>query len=541
MAHRADSDGAASAGPQSAPRDARLQGLSATAAQLLAQAGSRLERGDAAGAAPSLDGARALAPGHPEVLRLAAVAVLLGGHAGEAIALLRRALAQRPADPLLHNNLGSALRADGDTAAALEAFARACELAPSLAAAWYNLGKACRSMQLPERAQQALERALALVPGHAAARVMLGDNLKTLGRIDEAAAAYRRVLEAEPSNAHAWWGIANLKTVRLGASDAQALRRLCASPDIPDEERSLAGFALAKALEDQGAWRDAWAELERANALRRSQQPWDARAFDAHARAIEVAFSTPRADGGAGTRGDGIIFIVSLPRSGSTLVEQILASHPEVEGAGELPDLAHVIAAESARRGAVFPEWAGAATAADWERLGDEYLHRTERWRKRRPRSTDKALDNWALVGAAASMLPGARFVDCRRDRLETALSIWRQWFSEGQRFSYDLPDIAAFIDAHENLMRLWHRRWPGRIHLQTLESLQQDPDASIRALLARLGLGFDPRCIEFHRSDRGVRTASAAQVRSPLQRDTSRAHLYGDLIAPLRDLLRTS
>jgi hypothetical protein len=141
-------------------------------------------------------------------------------------------------------------------------------------------------------------------------------------------------------------------------------------------------------------------------------------------------------------------------------------------------------------------------------------------------------------VGAAAAMLPGARFVDCRRDRLETALSIYRQWFSEGQRFSYDLRDIAGVIEGHERLMQLWHRQWPARLHLQTLESLQQDPEACTRTLLAHAGLEFHADCIDFNRSPRGVRTASAAQVRSPLQRDTRRAHRYGELLAPLRALL---
>lgn len=517
--------------------ESRVLGLSATAGRLLAHAATCLERGDPSGAAPSLDGAIALAPGHPEVLRLTAVARLLQGRAAEAIPLLQLALAKRPADPLLHNNIGSAWRAIGEVDAALAAFGRACELAPGLAAAWYNLGKAYRSLQMPERAQEALERVLLLTPTHTAARVMLGDNLKTLGRIDEAALAWRAVLDADPGNGEAWWGIANLKTVRLDATDTAALRHLVANPQVAEEERCLAGFALAKALEDQGEYEEAWSVLEKANASRRRHQPWDAAAFDARVRSIEMACPAPMSHE-AGERGAEIIFIVSLPRSGSTLVEQILASHPAVEGAGELPDLAEVVAEESARRGCGFPEWVVTATPEDWARLGTAYLRRTERWRVRRPRSTDKALDNWMLVGAAAAMLPGARFVDCRRDRLETALSIYRQWFSQGQRFSYDLQDIAGVIEGHERLMQRWHRQWPGRLHLQSLESLQEDPEASIRALLAHVGLEFEPRCVDFHQNQRGVRTASAAQVRTPLQRDTRRAHHYGDRVASLRTRL---
>jgi tetratricopeptide (TPR) repeat protein len=344
-------------------------------------------------------------------------------------------------------------------------------------------------------------------------------------------------LARRPDAAKAWWGLANLKTLRFDASDARALECLCKQPDLADADRAVAGFALAKALEDQDRYTDAWLALEQANALRRRQRPWDAGTFndfiDAIASAFDSALSIPQTQDG-----QEVIFIVSLPRSGSTLAEQILAAHPQMEGAGELHDLAQVLAAESERRGSVFPHWVPLATDADWKRLGQDYLERTARWRVERPRFTDKALDNWLYLGAAAAMLPGARFVHCQRDPLETALSIYRQWFNEGQDFSYALDDIAACMNGHRRLMRHWLDRWPARIFNQSLEALQKDPDAAVRQLLDFAGLAFDPRCIDFHRSDREVRTASAAQVRSPLWVDTRKAPLFGDCVRPLRELL---
>jgi hypothetical protein len=236
-----------------------------------------------------------------------------------------------------------------------------------------------------------------------------------------------------------------------------------------------------------------------------------------------------------------VVFIVSLPRAGSTLVEQIVAAHPEVEGAGELPDLSIVIDEESRRRGAAFPAWVGEAGTADWRRLGERYLERTARWRTERPRFTDKSLLNVPYVGAAAAMLPGARFVHCRRDPVETALSCYRQWFAQGQAWSYAIDDIAACVHGHARLAERWQTLLPGAFRAIVHEELAAEPETTVRGLLDFLGLPFDARCLEFHRSTRNVRTASAAQVRQPLRRDTGRADRYGRLLDPMRRALLTS
>jgi tetratricopeptide (TPR) repeat protein len=444
-----------------------------------------------------------------------------------------RALAACPDDPLLLNNLGSAMSARGDTAGAIAAFRRASELAPALAAAWYNLGKTLKLRGDSAGAHDALERALAIEPFHVAARVVYGDNLKALGRIDDAAAAYRAALGENASAAHAWWGLANLKTVRFEAADADALAK--AFRDDRTADRPALGFALAKALEDQDRFPEALGVLHEANALRRRQQPWDAAAFSREVDAIEAAFATPRASAGEAACRREAIFIVSMPRSGSTLVEQILASHPDVEGAGEIEDLAAVVFEESARTNRAWPAWARDASAADWHRLGERYLERTARVRTGRARVTDKSLSNWLRVGAAAAMLPGARFVHCRRDPVETALACYRQWFNRGQAFSYSLDDIVAYWRDHERLMRVWKERLPGRVFTLEHEALLAAPEATVRALLDFVGLPFDAGCLEFHRNDRSVRTASAAQVREPLARRTDRAARYGVLLDPLR------
>jgi tetratricopeptide (TPR) repeat protein len=341
-----------------------------------------------------------------------------------------------------------------------------------------------------------------------------------------------------PNTAHAWWGLANLKTARFDAADTAELERHFTQAGSREDDHAALGFALAKALEDQDRYADAWRVLRDANALRRAQQPWDAAAFSRGIDAIMAVFDTAPMPAGDPALGREVIFIVSVPRSGSTLVEQIVATHPEVEGAGELPDLAAVLDEESRRRGESFSQWANQAEAQDWQRLGERYLERTLRWRARRPRCTDKSLLNWQFVGAARAMLPGARFVYCRRDPLETALSCYRQWFNAGQAFSYSIEDIGAYLRDHQRLMHFWRARHPNAIFEHVHEALLADTETSVRRLLESCGLTFDSACLDFHRSERNVRTASAAQVRIPLQRNTPRTVLYGALLDPLRHAL---
>jgi hypothetical protein len=230
-----------------------------------------------------------------------------------------------------------------------------------------------------------------------------------------------------------------------------------------------------------------------------------------------------------------VIFIVGLPRSGSTLVEQILAAHASVAGGNELLDLPDTLEEESRRRGSRFPTWIHQAEAADWERLGRRYLERTARWREQRPMFTDKGLSNWRYVGAVAAMLPGARFIDCRRDPVETCLACFRQLFAKEQAFTYDLSELAAFWRDYDRMMQVWQQRYPDKVHKLVHEDLLADPEREIRRLLDFCALSFDATCLRFHEVEREVRTASAAQVREPLRRSTARADRYGDLLAPLR------
>jgi len=263
--------------------------------------------------------------------------------------------------------------------------------------------------------------------------------------------------------------------------------------------------------------------------------PWDRRAVSRQVDAILQAFETPAAAAPDPGLGEEVIFVVSLPRSGSSLVEQILASHPAVEGGGELLDLQQIVDAESARRGRPFPAWVAETDAGDWERMGRDYLARTAHLRTHKPKSTDKNLINWQLAGAAMAMLPGARVVNCQREPLETCISCYVQLFASGNGFSYSLEDLASYWKDYARLSGHWSRIFPDRFFDHVHESLHADPEGSIRRLLMACGLDFDPACMEFHRTRREVRTASAVQVRQPLYAGMARGDRYGDKLDRLK------
>lgn len=506
----------------------------------LQRAQGELARRQFEAAAATLDSVLAEAPDCPPALGMAAVAAQMRGQHAHAADFFRKAIAQQPRQPGLHGGLGISLFEAGDMAGAVAALRRACELAPNVAAGWYNLGKALKLQVRTREAIDALRRALQIDPSHVSARLTLADALASVGEVEPAAAELRGLLQACPGNAHAWFALANLKVVPLGAEDVASLRRNFEHAGVPAEDRVLFGFALARALEDQGETAASFEVLQRANGLQRQRVRWNAVEHRAHIDAIERAFAAPPKKALDPRMGSEVLFIASVPRSGSSLVEQILASHPEVEGANEITDLPRILDDEARRRGCPFPEWVPQATPADWQRLGAEYLARTARWRERKSRFTDKNLATWKRAGAALAMLPAARVVVVRRDPVETCLACYRQWFASGTEFAYDLDELADYCVDFTRLTRFWLKQYPDRVLDLEYESLLADPGTVIRRLLDFCGLSFDPACLAFHRTERTViSAASAAQVRQPLQQGSARARRYGHLLDGLRRRLQ--
>ncbi|NUR21441.1 sulfotransferase family protein [Frateuria sp.] len=515
----------------------RLDGLSERAAQGVAAAARALDAGRPDEAIGQLAPALAAHPMHPEVLRMHAGALGQHGRHGEALELMRRALALRPDDPAYHNTFGTLLGQAGDYDGAVAALRRACELQPDLAIGWYNLGVMLTRCVRNEEAADALQRSVAIEPGHMEARALLADMLRMRGRVAEAAAEYRRVLAEQPWSGMAWWGLADLKTSRMDESDIAAMHAALRDPRGNDDDRIAIGFALAKAMDDQGRYDESLQALARANALARRRQRWNAPGYSTAIDMLAAAFSPPPAPAPDAALGHEVIFIVGLPRSGSTLTEQILASHSQVEGSGELPDLPQVLAEESRRRGQPFPRWVAAMLPADWERLGRRYLERTAHWRKERPRFTDKLPSNWLYADAIRAMLPGARIVGCRRDPLETCLSCYRQRLDNNE-YSRDFGDLASFWRDCDRSLRRLAACYPDAVLLHDHEALLADPESQVRSLLDFCGLAFEAGCLRFHENAREVRSPSATQVREPLRASTVHSTRYGALLDPLRQAL---
>ena len=517
--------------------DPRMAGLPPAVVALVHAGARALRDGQPRQAEPMLLQACAQAPTHPEPLRYLAILQLHTRRAPMAMQTLQRALAIAPDDALLLCDLGTAQSASGDIEAALVSWDCACHLDPAQPMPWFNLGRNLQQLGRTDAAIAALQQASVLAPELLPAKILLGDALVHAGRFDEAATHYRAALRLQPACGDAWRGLSNIKTHALDAADAQPLQAQLQRRDIADSDRVAMGHALGKLQEDHGQHREAHAAFVAANAVQARLTPWSRQSFE---RYVEQALAAtrdlpPPRDPGLGHE---VIFIVGQPRSGSTLFEQILAAHPEVEGASELPDLGIVIQRESIRRGMPYPQWIPQATAADWHRLGRDYLERTARWRVERPRFTDKLPENWKHAGILRAMLPGATVIETRRDPLETAWSCFRQQFYSQPHFANDLDDIVAHLRGCERAMETWRARDPARIRLHRYEDLLADPEARIRTLLDDCGLAFDPACLAHHEARRSVRTASAAQVRQPLRHDTARTEAYGALLNPLRTAL---
>jgi Flp pilus assembly protein TadD len=515
----------------------RTRGLPPLVVGRLREVAQFLEQGNLAAAELALMSAAIKAPQHPEVLRWSGSLLLRQGRHAEAVAEFERALVARPHDAVLLSLLASACTDVGEDDRALAALRAAAAHATEPTELMHVANELDRHGYIEDALSQA-ERLLADDPDDATARLLRARSLHTLGRTDEAAAEFRSLIARGRELPAAWYGLLDQKTVRISETELASLERLEASGKFTGDPGNLLSYALGTAYESAGRYEQAFAAFARANAYARAQRPWDAARFSAQVDAVRDAFDQvhTRAEGDQGSE---VVFVVGLPRSGTTLIEQVLAAHPEVEGASELPYLYRIIDAESNERGVPFPLWVPSATAADWQRLGRRYLDASARWRTQRPRSTDKLPANWFLAGAVMAMLPGARIVGLRRDPVETCWSCYKQLFAKGLvGFAYDFESLAAYCRDYIRLSSFWAARDPQRFRVQVYEEFVAEPEAQVRALLDFCGLPFDEACLRFNEAQRSVRTASAAQVRQPLRKDTARSARYGDLLAPLRNLL---
>jgi Tfp pilus assembly protein PilF len=469
--------------------------------------------------------------------------LIKSGHHIEAMRLLAR--------------IGIARRVFDDAQLLLEAV---LDLAPDYRAARFEYVQVLIERHLHQQAQQQIEKLLADDPAnrsyrtlHALTHVGLGrheravdiyrelltgatqpaelhlsiaHSLKTLGRRDEAIAEYRAAAAARSDFGDAYWSLANLKTYRFQDRELQQMRAAESAAATPVTDRYHLCFALGKALEDRRQFETSMEYYTRGNALKRSESRYRPETLELNTR-LQIEICTPalfaRHENGGAPAADPI-FIVGLPRSGSTLIEQILASHSAVEGTQELANLPRIVAdlkgrdadADDPRYPAVLAEM----TAEDFLRLGEKYLADTRVYRSGKARFVDKMPNNFRHIGLIHLMLPNAKIIDARREPMACCFGNFKQLFASGQEFTYSIEDIARYYRTYLELMRHWAAVLPGRVLHVQYESVVDDLESNVRRLLEYCELEFEPACVDFHRTERSVRTASSEQVRQPIYRE---------------------
>jgi tetratricopeptide (TPR) repeat protein len=366
--------------------------------------------------------------------------------------------------------------------------------------------------------------------------VSYGHMLKTIGRLEDGVAAYRRAIVHQPAMGEAWWSLANLKTVRFDKDDLEAMQSALATEELSDTDRFHLDFALGKALHDAGRADEAFAHYAKGNALRLKSAPYDpARISKIVDRCIEAFTAEAFAERAGGCEAPDPIFIVGMPRAGSTLVEQILSSHSLVEGTSELADIPVL-----ARKPGTYPDGILEASSDDRRALGEEYLKRAAVQRRTgRPFFIDKLPNNWLFVPFIQLVLPNAKIIDARRHPLGCCFSNFRQHFAKGQEFTYDFADLGRYYADYVRLMAHLDAVLPGRVHRVIYERIVDDTEAEIRRLLDYCGLEFEPQVLEFYNTERAVRTPSSEQVRRPIYRDAAEEwRAYEGHLAPLKEAL---
>ena len=475
-------------------------------------------------------------PFDPAAIRMLAELAARIGRWRDAENLLRRAVEIAPGFLAAKTNLALVLGRSGRPAEALELLDEIHPIDPEdIGVA--NLRAATLAKLGDFEEAIALYRAvLSKTPEQPRVWLSYGHMLKTVGQQADAVAAYRKAIALKPSLGEAWWSLANLKTVRFDDCDITAMRSALETSDLSEEDHFHLDFALGKALHDAGQPDQAFAHYGKANALRLSKHPYDA---DQLHRTVDGCIERFTAEAfkerQGGCDAPDPIFIVGLPRAGSTLIEQILSSHSLVEGTAELPDIPAIV-----QRIGPYPAAVLKLTASEREELGRVYLKRASVQRRTdKPFFIDKMPNNWLFVPFIQLILPNAKIVDARRHPLAGCLSNFRQHFARGQAFTYDLTDLGRYYSDYVRLMAHFDAVLPGRVHRVIYERMVEDTEAEVRALLSHCGLEFEPGCLEFYKTERAVRTASSEQVRRPIYREaTEEWRAYERFLDPLKAAL---
>ena len=500
-----------------------------------------------------LDGAERLVRGyllkhgnHVEAMRLLARIGLARGVLDDAETLLAAVLELEPDYRAARFDYASVLLRRRRPQAALSELERLRESDPGNRNYRASYAAACAGLGRLELALEIYRELLDSGPATAELQLSVGHCLKTIGDTPAAILAYREAARMRASFGDAYWSLANLKTYRFDDDELLRMRAACAAADTLQTDRLHLSFALGKALEDRACWAESFEFYQQGNQIKRSTSRYRPEITERNT-ALQTEICTTELferHAQSGCTDPAPIFIVGLPRSGSTLIEQILAAHERMEGTMELEDIPRMVQGFQARERedspSRYPRVLASLTGADLRRLGEQYISDTRIYRRtERPYFIDKMPNNFRHLGLIQLILPRARIIDARRESMACCFGNFKQLFAEGQEFTYSLEDIGRYYRTYVALMEHWDRVLPGRVLRVQHEELVADLEGQVRRMLAFLELDFDPRCLEFHRSARSVRTASSEQVRRPISTEgLDQWRHFEPWLAPLRQAL---
>ena len=461
----------------------------------------------------------------------------------DAIILLERAVELKPKFAGAWADLAETYTESEKFGEALDAVQRVIKLQPNMPFGHMIRGSILGKKDDHEGAINAFKEALEIEPEHIGSNMGLGNTLKTIGRYDEAVKSYKKCIEAQPLFSEAYWSLANLKTYSFDDDEIKNMEKHVQSQDLTPASKAFFHIAIANAKEKQMKYGEAWYHFHTGNELRRTSEIYDSVTTQVTHDALIETFDEEFVNStkGSGCQSDAPIFILGLPRSGSTLIEQILASHSRVEGTRELPDISLLgrRLTKSKPPGIKYPDAVKHMTDEEKIEYGESYLETSKRYRTDKPRFIDKMPNNFAHIGFIKTILPNAKIINAKRHPLDSCVSSFKQLFYKGQSWSYDLFEIGEYYLEYERMMDHWHSLYPGEIYDIQYENIVNNQEDESRALIEYCGLDWEDSCLRFYENKRSVNTASSEQVRQPIYKGAMYAWKnYESEIGALKDIL---